>query len=132
MRTGRYKSAEETLLEVLGLYEGLIDNSPDTLLYKRRRSDTLETLAELKIKQKEPDVAKNYLKEAIEQLQTAIARNPNAQIIRIQLNRLKQRLQRQSVPKLDPEEERNKENQKLSLAGELQIGKEESVKKAVE
>ena len=132
MRTGRYKNAEETLLEVLGLYEGLIDNSPDTLLYKRRRSDTLETLAELKIKQKEPDVAKNYLKEAIEQLQTAIARNPNAQIIRIQLNRLKQRLQRQSVPKLDPEEERNKDNQKLPVAGELQIGKEESVEKAVE
>ena len=96
MRTEKYKVAEATWQEVLGIYESLIASSPNVLLYERRHSDTLESLAELKIRQGDRDAARNYLDQAIEDLSLAIKRNPNSPIIRLQLNRLINRANRQA------------------------------------
>ena len=96
MRTEKYKIAEATWQEVLGIYESLIASSPNVLLYERRHSDTLESLAELKIRQGDRDAARNYLEQAVEQLSLATKRNPNSPIIRLQLNRLMHRVHRQA------------------------------------
>jgi len=96
MRTEKYKAAEATWKEVLGIYESLIASSPNVLLYERRHSDTLESLAELKMRQGDRDAARNYLEQAIKELSLATKRNPNSPIIRLQLNRLIHRAHRQS------------------------------------
>ena len=96
MRIKKYKAAEDTWQEVLQIYESLIKTSPNVLLYERRHSDTLESLAELRMKQGDRESARNYLEQAIEGLQIAIKRSPNSPVIRMQLNRLMQRARRQA------------------------------------
>ena len=96
MRINKHKSAEDTWKEVLQIYESLIKTSPNVLLYERRHSDTLESLAELRMKQGDRESARNYLEQAIEGLQIAIKRSPNSPVIRMQLNRLMQRARRQA------------------------------------
>ena len=96
MRLGKYVAAEETWKEVLEIYESLIESSPNVLLYERRHSDTLESLAELKGKQGDRLTAQKYLEQAIEVLDLAIKRSPDSPVMRLQLNRLRQRVRRQA------------------------------------
>ncbi len=95
MRLAKYKTAEDTWKEVLQIYESLIQTSSNVFLYKRRHSDTLESLAELKGKQGDRNAAQEYMKQAIEGLQLAIKRSPDSPVMRLQLNRLIQRARRQ-------------------------------------
>ncbi len=96
MRTAKYKAAEDTWKEILQIYESLIQTSPHVLLYERRHSDTLESLAELKGKQGDSNAARNYLEQAIAGLQRAIMRSTDSPVMRLQLNRLIQRTRRQA------------------------------------
>ncbi|HBV63249.1 MAG TPA: hypothetical protein DEF45_09535 [Rhodopirellula sp.] len=96
MRNAKYQAAEDTWKEVLQIYESLIQTAPNVLLYERRHSDTLESLAELERKQGNGNAARNYLEQAIEGLQLAIKRSPDSPVMRLQLNRLIQRARKQA------------------------------------
>lgn len=93
-RVGRYDPAERNLLDALRIYDNLTQASPELALYETRRSQALESMADLKLQSGDSAAAKEHLERAISRLQPKMRRFNTSPIARMQLQRMKQKLAR--------------------------------------
>ncbi len=97
-RLGKSASAEKNLRDALKLYDALIEAAPDLLLYKTKKSQTLETFADLKLRDGDRTAAIGYLQSAIRELQPSSRSADASAVARIQLQKQRQKLSRISDP----------------------------------
>lgn len=97
-RMGKTSPAEKDLDAALELYDSLIKNSPDLLLYKTKKSQTLESFSDLKMRDGDRPAAIGYLQQAIAELQSSSRLSETSPIARLQLQRQRQKLTRISDP----------------------------------
>lgn len=93
-RIGRLDPAEQNLFDALQIYDTLTLASPQLSLYETRRSQTLESIADLKLKQGDSAAAMKYLEQAIRRLQPRMRRFDISPVARMQLQRMNQKLAR--------------------------------------
>jgi hypothetical protein len=68
--------------------------SPELSLYETRQSQTLESIADLKLRKGESEAAVEYLERAIRRLQPRMRRTDISPVARMQLQRMRQKLAR--------------------------------------
>ena len=93
-RNKRFEIAERNLREALQIYNDLIVDTPELVVYERRRSQALESMADIKIKRGEKDLGIEYIERAISRLQPRLRRKNVSPLVRMQLQRLNQKLTR--------------------------------------
>ncbi len=93
-RTGAIREAESNLKDAIELYDKLLETSPELRVYATLQAATLEALADLRIRQDSSSDAAKYLQMAIELLHPQAETSPGTSLTRIQLQRLRQKLDR--------------------------------------
>ena len=93
-RVGSQQLAEADLNQALALYDQLIKASPDLSLYRLKKSQTLETFSDLKIREGQRTVAIRYLESALRELQQSTRGTEVSPFARSQLQRQRQKLNR--------------------------------------
>jgi serine/threonine protein kinase/tetratricopeptide (TPR) repeat protein len=91
---GKLEQAEDNLMETLQIYSSLIAESPELRLYETRRSQTLEEIADVKLRQGDRETAISYLERAIRRLQPRLRRPEISPVVKMQLQRMHQKLNR--------------------------------------
>ena len=68
--SGRHDPAEKNLFETMRIYNTLTADSPELSLYETQRSQTLESMAEVKLRQGDAEAAIEHLERAIRRVAT--------------------------------------------------------------
>lgn len=92
LRSGK-RAAESILNEAIDLYDALIEGAPDSMLYKTKKSQALESLCDLHLRSGNREAAIDQLKRAIAELQPT-GRPFNSPVVRVQLQKQRQKLNR--------------------------------------
>lgn len=106
-RTGRLELAERNLSEASRIYDSLIAESPELVVYQRRRSQTLESRADLQIRRGNDDEAIELLERAVRRLSPSLRRQDVSPLVRMQIQRMNQKLIRVRTGKAEPRQERS-------------------------
>ncbi len=91
---GKHELAEKNLVTALDLYDSLIKKSPDLMLYRTKKSQTLEAFSDLKLAAGDRQAAIGYLDQAIREVQSVTRTSDSSPIARQQLQRQRQKLNR--------------------------------------
>jgi tetratricopeptide (TPR) repeat protein len=93
-RNRNFDQAAKSLEEAIGIYDSLTDRSPELSQYAAKRSQALELKSDLLQRQGKTEAAIETMELAIEGLQEKGGRPRASPLVRIQMQRMKQKLAR--------------------------------------
>ncbi|MEM1069743.1 MAG: hypothetical protein AAGI63_12660, partial [Planctomycetota bacterium] len=93
-RVGSIEQAEDNLKKAIDHYQSVIAAAPDLRVYATYQATALESMADLKLQQKQTEAARRYLMRSVNLLRSRPNAPPASPLARMQLQRVRQKLDR--------------------------------------